>query len=302
MKHLLYLCTFIVLLSACSKTTDIDIKELPNSAADLLYIETVFRELPTNNSYQRKLPEYLGILGMEITQANDLKAGLGRVLFYDKNLSKDRSVSCASCHKQNIAFSDNVAFSRGVEGKLTTRNSQPLGNVASFSAHYSAIRGETPLLFWDQRAPDVSTQSRQTFGNPLEMGMEMSSVIERIQEMKYYPYLWGQVYGTFEPTEEQVLECLQEFVGAMGSHNSRLDHALETAMGALDLPNVTVIDTVVTAIYYGTSTTITSSIAGLPGLNQSENLGRDIFVAIISSPPNDFSVCGRSVHGCITRG
>jgi cytochrome c peroxidase len=47
---------------------------------------------------------------------------LGRVLFYDKNLSKDKSVSCASCHNQKLAFSDNVDFSTGSENRKTSRN------------------------------------------------------------------------------------------------------------------------------------------------------------------------------------
>lgn len=277
MKNIFYLFSLILLLAACNKSSEINIQELPNDAAALLDAELTFGQLPTDISYARQLPSYLGVLGMEITQADNAKAGLGRVLFYDKNLSKDRSVSCASCHKQNLAFSDRVPFSTGVEGKLTARNSQPLANVASFSAHYSNIRGTTPLLFWDQRVPDVSSQSRQTFGNPLEMGMEMPSVVERVKEMNYYPYLWAQVYGGFEPTEDQILECLQAFVGAIGSHDARIDRSLEQAMELFDIPTTTASDTLVTAIYYGP--TINTVVIGLPGLTESENRGRDIFVA-----------------------
>ena len=56
---------------------------------------------------------------------------LGRMLFYDNSLSLNNSVSCASCHKQELAFSDNVAFSVGYENVLTSRNSMPIQNAYS---------------------------------------------------------------------------------------------------------------------------------------------------------------------------
>jgi cytochrome c peroxidase len=280
MNKTICLLSLVLLFAACRKNSDLVIQELPTHAIDLLNTEKALIGAPLENSYYRTLPSYMGVLGMEVIQADDRKAGLGRVLFYDKKLSKDRSVSCASCHKQKLAFSDNVAFSTGIEGKLTARNSQPLANVASFSTHYSIINGKTPMLFWDERAGDVASQSRQTFGNPLEMGMEMQSVVDRIKTLDYYPYLWQQVYGNFEPTEAQVLECLQEFVGSIGSHDAIIDRSLEVAMDLFNIPTTTQSDTLITALYYGgNDTTINTVVVGLPGMSPSQNRGRDIFVA-----------------------
>lgn len=274
MKKLFYLLSFVLLLSACSKNADFLVKEAPNTAAELIAAETAFKGAPLNNNYNRKLPEYLNVLGMMVAQADNQKAGLGRVLFYDKNLSKDRSVSCASCHKQSKAFSDDVAFSLGIEGKRTARNSLPLANVASFSAHYSIIDGKMPLLLWDERSPDVSSQSRQTFANPLEMGMEMADVVNRVKEKDYYPYLWRKLYGNFEPTEEQVLECLQEFVGAMGSHDTKLDIAMEKTQGDLSQTGADQA-ILISQAYYGPSDT---TILILPVLGEAGERGRVIFV------------------------
>jgi len=64
------------------------------------------------------------------------KATLGRVLFYDTKLSINESISCASCHKQELAFADDVAFSEGFDGEVTTRNSLPLGNTIGFETAY----------------------------------------------------------------------------------------------------------------------------------------------------------------------
>src|SRR4051812_46166377 len=64
------------------------------------------------------------------TAANaDQKATLGRVLFYDKHLSINNAIACASCHKQEAGFADTKAFSTGFEGKLTGRNSKSIANL-----------------------------------------------------------------------------------------------------------------------------------------------------------------------------
>src|SRR5688572_24744195 len=79
---------------------------------------------------------------------NDV-ATLGRVLFYDTRLSVNNAISCASCHKQSIAFSDNVALSRGFENRLTSRNSLPIQNLGSVGFGFPF--GSPPSLFWDGR-------------------------------------------------------------------------------------------------------------------------------------------------------
>lgn len=274
MKKTVYLVALALLAISCRKNPELFIQDTPNTAAELMAMQTTLMGMPFKDDYKRTLPNYLRVLGMTEYPVDNMKAGLGKVLFYDKNLSKDRAISCASCHKAAKAFSDDVAFSTGVEGSKTSRNSLALANVASFSAHYSIIEGKAPLLFWDERSPDVAAQSRQTFANPLEMGMEMPNVVSRIKELAYYPYLWKKVYGDFEPTEEQVLECLQEFVGAMGSHNTQLDLAMEKVQGDLtqSAQNQTLL---LSQAYYGP---VDTTIVIDPVLGLSGDRGRVIFV------------------------
>src|SRR5882762_1119303 len=84
---------------------------------------------------------------------------LGRVLFYDSRLSVNNSISCGSCHKQALAFADNVPFSPGFEGKLTFRNSMPIQNLVTAFGFFPQgdivgapqIPADTLSLFWDGR-------------------------------------------------------------------------------------------------------------------------------------------------------
>lgn len=122
--------------------------------------------------YKLDFPDYYNT---DFTLYDKDIATLGRVLFYDKNLSDDRTISCASCHKQEIAFSDDVAFSRGIAENETERNSLALGSVFSFSEYYGAESFGRIPFFWDNRATTVAEQATATFANDLEMGMEMHS-------------------------------------------------------------------------------------------------------------------------------
>ena len=274
MKKTIYPLAFFLFLFACQKSEFITREEkntLPEHIADF---EAWLDLPPTLVSYKRTLPKYLQAVGVNPLPVSDAKATLGRVLFYDKNLSLDRTIACASCHKQSNAFSDNVAFSTGINGLKGSRNAMPIANVASFSAHYNELNGVRPHLLWDNRAANVAEQSRMAFLNDHEMGMTMAGVAARIKELSYYPYLWNETFGNFEVTEEQVFECMTAFVGAIGVHDSKLDKALEAASGNINFGGA---DTIVSAVYYGADTTILPF--GLPGFTVAENRGRDIFVA-----------------------
>jgi len=158
------------------------------------------------------------------------KATIGRVLFYDKSISADETISCASCHKQELAFADDVSFSEGVHGNLTSRNSFALGSFRSLSAEYYGEQvGRVPGLFWDNRAATVKAQMIETIANPNEMGLEMDQVVSAVQSKPYYQNLFAQVYETsrgYEISEDNILECLQEFMRTITSDKSRFDEAL----------------------------------------------------------------------------
>src|SRR6185503_10837961 len=139
------LSLLIYLFQACSKTENTGTQPTPDPIATYLNLPAT----PYNYS-NPALPAYLqtpNIQGQINTPANnpitDWGATLGRVLFYDKNLSVNNTIACASCHKQATAFSDLNAKSNGFNGGLTGRNSMPLTDAKYYpNGHF----------FWDQRA------------------------------------------------------------------------------------------------------------------------------------------------------
>ena len=176
-------------------------------------------------SYKVEFPEYY-------TNARSLNfdpdlATLGRVLFYDTNLSKDATISCASCHKQEIGFSDDVAFSKGTGGLETDRNSLALGAVFNFNEYYGP--GRIPF-FWDNRVSTVQDQSEQTFANSKEMDMEMHEVVAAVKEQPYYEPLFKAAFGgtnaVAEINDKNILDAIGEFVNSMTNADSKFDDEL----------------------------------------------------------------------------
>lgn len=156
------------------------------------------------------------------SRRSDHKATLGRVLFYDTKLSINESVSCASCHKQDVGFADDVAFSEGFDGEITTRNSLPLGNTIGFETAYGGGNGRA-LFAWDEANEDIATQSKAAIISEIEMGLDMATVIERIENDPAYEILFNKSYGDSNIMEHRVLEAIEEFVNSIASSESKFD-------------------------------------------------------------------------------
>ncbi|MFK7922915.1 MAG: cytochrome-c peroxidase [Bacteroidia bacterium] len=154
---------------------------------------------------------------------------LGRVMFYDKNLSANRTVSCASCHQQKHAFSDSTAFSTGVYGHKTLRNSYAIGTFLSFQNYYSTTLSSTatiPQLFWDNRATNAQDQIWETLANPHEMDTDQELMLARINESEYYPILFGRVFDddSWQNNRNQISAGLHFFLNSLSTQDSRFDY------------------------------------------------------------------------------
>src|SRR5690606_13559187 len=108
----------------------------------------------------------------------DWGATLGRVLFYDKNLSLNNTISCASCHHQQFGFTDTAILSIGFEGGHTQRHAMALTNARYY------LNGR---FFWDERAASLEQQVLMPVQDTVEMGMTIPQVIQRLNTKPYYP-------------------------------------------------------------------------------------------------------------------
>jgi cytochrome c peroxidase len=143
---------------------------------------------------------------------------LGRVLFYDKNLSLNKKVSCASCHQQKNGFSDKEQFSTGFAGEKTSRHSPGLTQAMFY---------EPGKFFWDERAETLEDQVLEPIENPIEMGMELEQLVVRLQEKEYYPKLFTAAFGDQIVTSERISLALAQFIRSMVSYESAFDKAFD---------------------------------------------------------------------------
>jgi cytochrome c peroxidase len=144
----------------------------------------------------------------------DAGATLGRVLFYDINLSSNRTISCASCHKQNAAFTDPSVLSIGFAGGTTRRHSMTLINARYYQ------RGRA---FWDERSATFEDQVLLPFQDATEMGMTLTTLLQRINEKTYYAPLFAAAFGDNVVTSDRVSKALAQFVRSIVSYSSKYD-------------------------------------------------------------------------------
>jgi len=167
-----------------------------------------------------EIPDYIPLPDPSIADITDIGATLGRVLFYDKQLSVDNSISCSSCHKQELAFSDVNIASVGVDG-TTGRHSMRLVN---------ALYGEDQQFFWDERASSLEDQSTQPIQDHIEMGFSgvdgapgIQDLISKMEQIPYYPILFDRTFNSEEITEERMQMALAQFIRSIHSFDSRYD-------------------------------------------------------------------------------
>jgi len=129
---------------------------------------------------------------------------LGKQLFFDPLLSKDRSISCASCHKPEFAFADNVALSLGVEGKLGTRNTPSSMNMLS-----------RPYFFYDGRAGSIEEQVLMPIHNPVEMNLAIPELLTRLNK-SHYQAAFQAIYAK-NPDSSTLSAALAAFVFSLES-------------------------------------------------------------------------------------
>lgn len=144
----------------------------------------------------------------------DNGATLGRVLFYDRRLSTNQTVACASCHQQAHGFSDPRQFSVGFDGSVGGRNSMGLSNARWY---------QRENFFWDERAATLEIQTLMPIQNPVEMGMTLATLTNRLAAEPFYTNLFAKAFGTPVVTSDRISKALAQFVRSIVSTRSKYD-------------------------------------------------------------------------------
>jgi cytochrome c peroxidase len=138
---------------------------------------------------------------------------LGKMLFYDPVLSRDSSISCASCHDQYASFTQHGHdVSHGIDDKLGTRNSLPIMNV---------LWQQT--FFWDGGVHNLDLVPINAISSPVEMDESPAHVLEKLRRNPKYPALFQSAFGSPEITSQNFFKALSQFMAMLVSANSKYD-------------------------------------------------------------------------------
>ncbi|OJJ23088.1 cytochrome-c peroxidase [marine bacterium AO1-C] len=192
-NQLLLIMILGVLLSACGPKSD---------------------EQPAPPPFTFTTPDHFGN-SFTIPEDNHMtEAGidLGRHLFFDKRLSKNSQVSCATCHQPSKAFTDGLPVSVGIDGRTTTRNSMSLVNLLWVNR-----------FFWDGRANSLEEQALQPIQDEREMGITLIELVAKIEAIPVYKEKFNAAFGSETVSPDRVAKALAQFQRSLISAGSRFD-------------------------------------------------------------------------------
>ncbi|MGQ0636114.1 MAG: cytochrome-c peroxidase [Planctomycetaceae bacterium] len=146
------------------------------------------------------------------------KAELGRLLYFDKRVSSDNTVSCASCHAPEKAFTDGMAVSKGISGQTGGRSAPTVIN-----------RAYSTLQFWDGRAGSLEDQAKGPIANPIEMTSDKTAdeahaaTVKRLRAIAGYVQRFERVFGRKDFTIDDVAKAIATFERLVYSGNAPYD-------------------------------------------------------------------------------
>ncbi|MBS1650592.1 MAG: cytochrome-c peroxidase [Bacteroidetes bacterium] len=139
------------------------------------------------------------------------EADLGKALFFDPILSSDKTISCASCHKPELAYADSSAFSKGVNNQTGSRNTPSAMNVK-----------EHNFYFWDGRSETLEEQAKGPIENPVEMNLPLSIAVKRVKENENYTKAFYAIYKK-PPSIELISKAIAAFENTLETGETAFD-------------------------------------------------------------------------------
>ena len=161
---------------------------------------------------------------MKVPENNPLtgeKIELGKQLYFDKRLSRDNSVSCASCHDPQKGWSNGERFAEGIRGQVGGRSAPTIVNA-----------GYQYFQFWDGRAQHVEGQALGPIQNPIEMDLTLPELVEKLNKIPGYQEQFRKVFGT-DVTSDNIAKAIGAFERTVLSGNTPYDRFKAGDAGAL---------------------------------------------------------------------
>lgn len=197
MKNILIIILLLSLLASCNKNNQEETQQITNPRLSLA-IPANFP--PLNPLIETAYPTQYGV-------------ALGDKLFHDVRLSRDNSISCATCHIRGQAYGDRNPRAVGVAGRIGLRNTPPIQNMA-FLTQY----------MWDGAVVDLKEQPVTPIVTHEEMDSSLLEVIKKLKDDAYYKEAFAKAYGDSHITSERVLGSIAQFMYTLISANSKYDH------------------------------------------------------------------------------
>ena len=147
--------------------------------------------------------------------SNRNRVKLGEILFFDPRLSASNEISCASCHKPELNFTDGLDVSLGHKKAKNTRNSPSLENVAFYKT-----------LFWDGRAQTLEEQASGPLSSEIEMHQDMKVLPKKLRKIKGYRKLFHAAFGNETIDNDRVLRSIADFQRTLTSGTADFDKFL----------------------------------------------------------------------------
>lgn len=204
MKYLLPIL-FINLLFIFSCGTEVDNVGSQSQSVNALEVFDYYDDVPQGSHVRDN-----SLMG------DNKKAALGRILFYDKKLSLNNNVSCATCHKQRFGFGEDQSVSTGLFGESSQRNSSAL--------MYANYRGR---FFWEGRSSRLREAVLEPILEHSEMAMPNIEALEaKLSEVDYYPELFNEAFGNDVISSFSIGKALGSFIASMYLFDSKYDQGL----------------------------------------------------------------------------
>ncbi len=152
---------------------------------------------------------------------NDAKVALGRQLYFDRRLSADSTISCATCHDPEMAWANHNPVDVGIKGRRGTRNSGTILDAAYMD-----------FQFWDGRAKTLEEQALGPIHNPVEMGDTLENVVRKLGAIDGYRTQFKAVFGS-EVTTDGIGKAIAAFERTVLSGPSPYDRYMAGDKGAM---------------------------------------------------------------------